>query len=187
MPTEPNFSAIPPELVNQAWKAWEAGDAFVLMMLTGNQHRGRLLFDNLHSFKAAGIYEAALFNAYTHGPHLRPRDWQFLFTLADREKLATCGDPLPSNPIEVYRGVSDRRHRKWIRGLSWTTNPNTAAWFAIRHARPYAVPAVYSLRVKPEEILCITNDREEEEVMVAAWDCGRMKRLEPMPESIKPD
>jgi hypothetical protein len=156
------------------------------MVYISRENRGRFLFDNLDALRSAGIYEPALFSAYIHGPHLPPKDWKHLFGLADREELSGCGDPVPSKPIEVYRGVSDCRHRSYIRGLSWTMNPNTAAWFATRLTQPGSTPAVYSLQVKPEEILCITNQRNEEEVIIAIGECGRTKRLEPIPESIKP-
>lgn len=185
----PNFSAVPHVLHDLAWEAWEAGDISRIMGLTGHEHRGRLLCDNLDAFKSAGGYEAALYYAFTHGPTMRPKHWQYLFSLADRKKLIACGDPIPPTPIEVYRGVSDCRLRSWIRGMSWTRDPKIAAWFATSFATRTilplgAIPAVYSLRVNPEQILCITNERSEEEVIVAAWECGRMKRLDIMPESI---
>jgi hypothetical protein len=70
--------------------------------------------------------------------------------------------------------------------MSWTTNPNTAAWFATRFASAEHDPAVYSLRVNPEHILHITNERAEEEVVVDVWKCGRMKQMSKIPESVKP-
>ena len=188
---EPDFSVIKSMLHNRAWEAWETHDVVKIMCLTGNDNREQLLFDNIRLFKATGVYEIALIEAYLHGPTIHPKDWEFHFALADREKLLACGDPVPSKPIKVFRGVTDRRRRRYIRGLSWTTNPNTAAWFATDYFRPNSprpgsIPAVYSLWVKPEQILHITNEREEEEIIIATWECGRVKRLEPMPESIKP-
>lgn len=183
---QPNFSAIPPELIGMAWEAWEAGDIFGIMCLAGHADRGQLVMDNISPFCERGLYEAALFQAYTHGPHLHPDMWRFLFSFADRERLLKTGDSIPVEPLTVYRGVSCASHRRWIRGMSWTTNKNTAAWFALRWQREGQAPAVYSLYIKPEDVFFMTNERSEAEAVVAAWQCGRVKRLEPMPEAINP-
>jgi hypothetical protein len=176
---------IHPNLVQLAWEAWEKRDAFGIIMKVGHQDRGKLLIANISQFLKAGIYEAALFEAYIHGPYLHQSRWKQLFAFADREKLSILGEPIPTEEILVFRGVkSDCRHS--VSGVSWTKNPNTAAWFALRNARPGDKPAVYSLRVKPKEIFFITNERAEEEVMVSAWNIRRMKRLDPMPDPVKP-
>lgn len=185
--TAPNFDCIHPLLASQAWEFWEDGDASGIMMLVGHQQKGELLLANIRPFLNRGIYEAALFESYIHGPHYLPAHWRHLFSFADRARLQAQGDPLPASPITVYRGVSDRKHRSWIKGMSWTTNPHTAAWFAMRFTSPEKTPAVYSIVAKPGDILLMTNNRNEEEVILAVWQCGRAKRLEAMPESVKPD
>ena len=156
------------------------------MILVGHQERGDVLEANIIAFLDRGIYEAALFECYTHGPRYTPDSWRNLISLADRAKLLAQGDALPTKPITVYRGIADCGHCEWIRGLSWTTNPNTAAWFAKRYTRPERTPAVYSIRARPENILLVTNCRAEQEVVLSVWDCGPVKRLDPMPRSIKP-
>ncbi len=183
---EPNFEVITPALRGLAWNYWHESNGFEIAGLAARQDRGELLFSNTRAFRDKGIYEAVLAFAFSLGPHLHPNEWRYLFSLADRTKLLAQGDPIPTKPITVYRGVSHCGHRLWIRGLSWSMNPNTAAWFATRFPSPYRIPAVYSVRVRPEQILLVLNDRGEEEVVVEVSQLGRLKRLNPMPESVYP-
>lgn len=179
---KPNFSHIPRSLHSLAKERWRNKDSSGLLSLAPHQNRGELLIDNLEQLISRGMYEEALYATYTHGPHFDTQFWRFLFEKADRKKLAAFGEPIPNKPIKVYRGISDAMHLKWIRGLSWSLNPNLAAWFATRYARR-GKPAVFSLLVDPQSILMITNDRREEEVIVATWKCGTAKRVIPMPEA----
>jgi len=182
----PNFDMMEPWAVSRAWNAWEKSDVGGIMILVGHHERGDVLEANIEAFLDRGIYEAALFECYTHGPHYSPDSWRNLIGLADRAKLLAQGDALPTKPITVYRGISHSGHKEWIRGLSWTTNPNTAAWFATRKPRPGRFPAVYSILARPKDILLMTNVRAEEDVALAFWKGGHVKRLIPMPRSIKP-
>lgn len=179
----PDFSSMRC-LQGRAWKAWLARDAAKIMYLVGHEERGQLLSNNIESFLSVGIYEQALPITFTHGPHLKLVQWKKFFSLADRQKLRALGDPIPDSPITIYRGVTCSRFGH--RGLSWTRNPNTAAWFALRHPEASRNPVVYSLLVKPDQIIFMTNDRNEEEVVIEVWRCGKEKRLHPMPRSIKP-
>lgn len=181
----PDFSSIPPNLHELAEERWNRGDASGLFNLAPHKSRGYLLLANVELLKQRGMYEQNLYGTYIHGPHLSPGRWRRLFEAADRSKLAALGEALPDKPVTVYRGVSDAKHREWRRGLSWTLEPRVAAWFATRHAGQ-GEPAVYSLRVEPESILVVTNERSEAEVVVAIWECGRTKRVIPMPEPRKP-
>ena len=183
---QPNFTIVPPELVEQAHDAWSRRDATGLFILVGHQQRGRLLFDNLHGLKKRGMFETALFDSYIHGPHMHPSDWKFLFGFSNRKKLASCGDPIPKGPILVYRGISHTGHRKFIRGLSWTTNPHTASWFAGRYSTAEKTPAVYSLPVTGKDVFFMTNERSEQEVVINPWRMDGLKRLPEMPVAIKP-
>lgn len=179
----PNFRSMRC-LQGKAWKAWLARDGDLIMSLVDHEERGRLLKDNILAFLSVGIYEAALHKTFIHGPHLKNAEWKDFFSLADLQKLRALGEPLPERPITVYRGVTCSKFGP--RGMSWTANPNTAAWFASRFPAAGRNPAVYSLLVRPDQILYMTNARNEEEVVIALWMCGRAKRLLPMPQSIKP-
>lgn len=156
------------------------------MMLASQQSRGALIFDNIPGLIEKGMIETAIFEAYIHGPHMHPESWRYLFAYANRQKLRACGDAIPDGPFVVYRGVRNIKHRAWRRGLSWTTKPSTAAWFTTRFATPEDDPAVYSLTVTAEDVLFMTNERAEDEVVVSIWDCGRIKRLNEIPQAIKP-
>lgn len=179
----PNFASMRC-LQGRAWKAWLARDADLIMSLVDNQERGQLLIDNIASFLSVGIYEAALHKTFIHGPHLKAADWKALFSFADMQKLRALGEPLPEGQITIYRGVTCSKFGH--RGMSWTENPNTAAWFASRYPGAGRKPAVYSLLVRPDQIIYMTNARNEEEVVIEVWRCGKAKRLFPMPQSIKP-
>ena len=179
----PNFRSLRC-LQGRAWKAWLARDSDLIMSLVGHEERGRLLKDNIIAFLSVGIYEAALHKTFIHGPHLKTVEWKSFFSFADLQKLRAFGDPLPKRQITVYRGVTCSKFGH--RGMSWTTNPNTAAWFASRYPVAGGKPVVYSLLVRPDQIIYMTNARNEEEVVVEVWSCGRSKRMLPMPQSIKP-
>lgn len=183
---EIDLSMVHPDLIESARESWNEGDIGGLLCLVGHKERGDLLMANIKPLQSRGLYEIALADTYTHGPHFCPLQWRFLFTIADRQKLAACGHPIPQAPVMVYRGISCSRRKKWIRGLSWTTNPHTAAWFATRYSKPNTSPAVYAVRARPENILLMTNERAEEEVVLAAWKCGRLTRMDPMPAVVKP-
>jgi hypothetical protein len=177
----PNLSQIPPSMQKAAIQAFNDGKADELMMLLDSHQRGEFLFGNLEVLKARGMFEAALFETYVHGPHYAPDVWRLLFNEADRAKLASFGDPLPTSAITLFRGVRCRRHRKFIRALSWTTDKHMAAWFATRFATKDDDPAVYSLKVSPSHIFLMTNDRSEREAVIASWECGRLRRLPVIP------
>lgn len=179
----PNFRSLC-FLQGKAWKAWLARDAVPIILVVDRKKRGQFLKDNILAFLSVGIYEAALHQTFIDGPHLKNSEWQRFFSFADLKKLRAFGEPLLESPITVYRGVTCSRFGH--KGMSWTTNPNTAAWFASRHSVAGGDPAVYSLLVRPDQILYMTNDRNEEEVVIKVWICGSAKRLLPMPPSIKP-
>jgi hypothetical protein len=169
-------------LLDIAHEAWEARDATGITSLVGHQERGRLLWDNIHAFREAGIYEQALVDTYMHGPYLPVREWGFLFALADRQRLRACGRTVPSDrAIRVFRGVHDSSLPRARMGFSWTTDPHIAAWFA---SRPPAGkrPAVFEMEIQPVHVLCILDDRKEREVVVDVYKCGvKPKKVVPMP------
>jgi hypothetical protein len=71
--------------------------------------------------------------------------------------------PRPTEPMTLYRGC-DRGHQ---RGMSWTSDFDTAAWFAMRGFNAW--PTVYRAVVQPHAILAICDEpdgRNEHEVIV---------------------
>src|SRR5665213_4334017 len=54
-----------------------------------------------------------------------------LFESGDRQKLRSCGQPLPpGETFELFRGVSGDEERRKTAGLSWTSSRQRACWFA---------------------------------------------------------
>jgi hypothetical protein len=169
-------------LRKQAKAAFESGGILGLFTLVGHEQRANLLEDNFRLLLDRGLYEEALIITYTHGPSLTPMEWRKFFGLADVIKLRGFGAPIPDGRFLVYRGIADTGHRKFIRGLSWTKNPGIAAWFATRKARVGFNPVVYSMEITLQEVLFATDERSEEEIVVAAWYMQKIKKLKILPE-----
>jgi uncharacterized protein len=160
----------------------------------GNHEHFRFVTENIARLIARNLYERAFVEAYTsinlnagtlpHWDELR-----FLIQFADGERLLRAGDPLPEGAsFTVYRGVGDGRYAKYVRGLSWTASPHTAAWFADYWSRRAADsdPAVFEYTVKPERVLFYLNDRDEQEFVIDLPHQARPRRLAKMPKPEKP-
>jgi hypothetical protein len=77
---------------------------------------------------------------------------------------------LPTEPLTVYRGVGGDAHfLSGKYGLSWTTDPNVAHWFANRFAILHGPGAVYTAEVEPKHVLGMFNGCQESEVVVDPW------------------
>lgn len=70
--------------------------------------------------------------------------------------------PLPREPVTLYRGaVPDHQ-----RGLSWTADPERAAWFATRFSHTESQALVYRRTFQPRELLARFTGRGENEYVV---------------------
>jgi hypothetical protein len=88
----------------------------------------------------------------------------------------TEGTEPPTAPLVVYRGCGDR----FVRGLSWTTDLDSARWFAARFAA--AVGACLCVaEIPPEHVLGLFHWRREAEVIV---DPARLRRLRVEPPDL---
>lgn len=104
-------------------------------------------------------------------------DWETKNRILDLLKLAdinknewykTTYDKLPTEVI-LYRGVRGRKNSK---GIYWTLDKKRAEFFALQYARPsYPLPDsdtkawVYTAIIKKPDIIFMTNDRKEEEIV----------------------
>ena len=210
---EPNFNLINPTLRHYANEAFEKKDAPGIMGNIDSHRNASLLEDNIHSFLDIGIYEEALFICMTGGCHCLPERWSYFIGFANLEKLRSIGDPIPTKPITVYRGVAytdgvvdtsgkvycgeepedldvDYELEDFIRGYSWTRNKHTAAWFTTRlPSRAENLSGkgvVFYARVKPENILFCSNERGEEEVAVDIYESIYLRALKNIPKPIHP-
>jgi len=75
----------------------------------------------------------------------------------------TAGVGPPAGELTVYRGVTAGRNR---RRISWTLEPDIAAWFARRYALMDGRGAVLAAEVSPRHVLGIFHERQEAEVVV---------------------
>jgi len=214
--TKPNFDMIKSTFLHRAYEAYAIKDAARIMILIDSKKHASFLEDNIHSFLDIGIYEEALFIAMIGGCHCHPECWSDLIAYADLEKLRSIGDPIPTKPVTVYRGVAyidgvvDRSGKiycdgdeeldelgdtcelgDFLWGYSWTLNKHTAAWFSNRLPNRTknlsGKGAVFYAKIKPEDILFYSNRRGEEEVVVDKFKLpDYLRALKVMPEPIKP-
>jgi len=136
-----------------------------------------LVWANLKLLKQRGIYEPAIVEAYI-GCKFNNHNWpiqaiECLFRIGDRGKLLACGETLPGEEsFTVYRGIAGERHKRKVRGLSWTSSLDAACWFALRLHLPD--PAVYLAQLLPADIYCCTNERNELEFIGRPRSCRRL-------------
>ncbi len=185
-PSPPDFRTVTKALLGEARELWDQGDDQKILMLMSNQDGLIFVHDNCIRLRAKGTYEDCLIDAYTRCKV----NWQrwnidelyYLFELADREKLRNCGDPIPSQEtFLLYRGVAGKGRSRKVRSLSWTSNPSCAAWFAMRFDRDD--PAVFSVSVRREEILCYLGESfgDEDEYLIFPENL-RHKKVKPFPD-----
>jgi hypothetical protein len=129
-------------------------------------------------------YEVALLEAYigrrTNYAKWSLADLQSCFTIADRGRLRDAGDPLPgSGPFTLYRGVAGHGRMRRLRGLSWTSSLERAAWFATRfpHLPDPAVVTVTVNAVKVAAYLDKPVGRGEQEFLVLLSSDDRLHRV----------
>lgn len=156
-------------LHEQARQAFVHGDAVRLLGLADrNSLQLSLVTVIKHELRERGVYEEALLHAFvstaTNHHEMELDTIDYLFELADRDKLLAAGDPLPiGESFTVYRGVAGiRRHRR-VEGYSWTLNLSQACYFAARFDRPNG--RVYQATVARVEVLAYINWRDEAEVI----------------------
>jgi hypothetical protein len=180
-----SLDVVPGPLHAQARRAFKAGDAPLLLLSAGEGGALALVFDNYRALLDRGIYEACLIDAYinrkTNNRAWDQRVIEWMFSLADRDRLRAVGSPLPGNgPFTLYRGIAGRGRARRARGMSWTPSLPVACWFASRFG--LESPAVVTVTVPAADVLCYTNEREEEEFIV--MPPAKVRRVRLTPEQI---
>jgi hypothetical protein len=181
-----NLDVVSPVLRAQTVEAFEQGDAICFVMGVENHNSLGLVFDNCGALLARGIYEKCLVEAFI-GTRTNHHNWhrgvlEWMFSIADRDKLRAAGDPLPGDgPFALYRGVAGRGRARRLRGMSWTSSLPCACWFATRF--DFAHPAVLSLTVNASDVLCYDDNRGEAEFIVRPP--ALVPRLALSPEAMK--
>jgi hypothetical protein len=149
------------------------------MGVVKNSNRALHLLRNAPLLREHGMYESALVYTYTSG-HAPVDGWPLLFSMADRERLRKCGDPLPhAGPFMVFRGVAGRGRQRAVKHYSWTGTLDCARWFAGRASYIDSLPdpAVFVVTVLASEVLFYTNNRDEDEYVLST-ETLRPRRLE---------
>jgi uncharacterized protein len=169
-----------------AQKFWEKRDAEGLCLLLPSTTRLTFLITHHADLQKLGMFEQMLFDTFAHDPCPSRDQWKGLFLRADRQRLLAIGDPLPAGEhFTLYRGTGKGNQLKYRRGMSWTLNPHTAAWFALRFKgvdQFCPAPAVFTLTVPRDKVFF--HRREESELAVEIWACGKVERVESLPIAI---
>ena len=77
--------------------------------------------------------------------------------------------PIPAelpDVVKLWRGTSKLTIAEAREGYSWTTDRDTACWFAMRFADTNGAPLVLTAEVAKSDIALFTNAREESEALL---------------------
>jgi hypothetical protein len=160
---------IDPMLEHLALEVLDGGDWRRLLVLMDNTQYLPFVNDCHVHLQRLGMYEEALLEALigtrTNHSWLPLKRIHWLMGIADREKLAEAGDPLPNGQSYVlYRGISGAPQKRRPLGVNWTSDFKTAEWFAMRFTEfGLGNPAVVKATIKREWIYAYTDDRDERE------------------------
>ena len=162
----------------QARTGFVEGNVMPLLMSLSHAEALHIVTLNIDALRDRGIYESALFQAWTIGS-TNWSSWRLeflctLFDIADRARLLAAGDPMPEGErFTLYRGVAGVEPRRKEAGLAWTRDPDKARVFAKRGAwLGYPDPAVYTTEAARGDVYFYSADRREEEFVfrAARWD-----------------
>ena len=123
---------------------------------------------NVQLFKADNCFEIAVQFIWTQSDeplaNFGFEKWKKVFSMCDREKIRKVflGEDelelMDFNKLTIYRGAS----RKYMRGLSWTSEIEKAKTWADNGSDLYD-KKLYAVEVTPTDVLFFTNDRGEVE------------------------
>lgn len=173
------FLSGPNPLVKEAEDAAARGDPETILMLLDNQRELEFVANNIQWLLSLGKYEMCLIQAYT-ATRTNNMHWPLvvlnrLFSCADKARLLAAGDMLPAgDTFTLYRGVAGVGKMRRPSGPSWTSDFETAKWFALRIPH-LADPAIYSATVRREDVLFYSTDRGEQDFIVFVQSPVRMK------------
>jgi hypothetical protein len=174
-----NLSMVPECMREAAAAAFADGDVARMLCTMSNTDCLPFVSVNMFALQAAGIYEAALIDAYnrtrTNLAKWKLETLEIMFRFADRDKLRAAGDPLPPGErFTLYRGVAGKGVRRRESGMSWTLDLAVATWFARRYSSELHDPAVYETTVAASQVYCYINAREEQEFILRARKWRRL-------------
>lgn len=153
------------------------GDIPSFMMVAGGHRHLAVVIDRVQELKRAGVLEKALIHGWT-SHNTTHKGFQegllkMLWKLCDKKVVDGLRTMQVELPTTVYRGVYGVGRKRRIKDLSWTLDPNIAAWFATRFGKED--PRVFSTVVDAENFLFATDERNEKEVVMVPSKVTRMK------------
>ena len=127
-------SALPSFMRMNVENAIHEGDIFDLFLALGPK-RLSWIAKLRNVLQQYGLYGRILVKGYRapgkDHTTLTTQQTLSLFESGDRQKLRSCGQPLPpGETFELFRGVSGDEERRKTAGLSWTSSRQRACWFA---------------------------------------------------------
>jgi hypothetical protein len=135
-----------------------------VLCLMDNMLGFHFILKNMKNLVRNGLLEKAFIHAYTsvrvNLQHIPMDTLEALLRSCDRKTLANSGDIIPDgDSFVLYRGISGTGTKRRERSLAWTSNLETAKWFAERLNYPHQT--VIQATVPRENILFYTNQRNE--------------------------
>lgn len=114
--------------------------------------------------RLTGVWQMAEFPAAELGISTWVTMFRYAGFVCDEEDVDDEEGGKPNQPLRAYRGSSWGRRR----GMSWSTDPTRAEWFAARWGLMGSEAAVFSVLVPPEAVLALVGieGRNEDEVVV---------------------
>lgn len=136
-----------------------------LVLAASNAKRGMVTVGLYKAGTPNPAFRAALGSVWDHDHR------ELIEAAGTRRRLMAMfrrGDfPLPATEerVTIWRGTSALTKWQAERGLSWTTDRDTACWFAMRFAQANGRPLVLRREVARGEILYHSTNRRESEVI----------------------
>lgn len=159
---------------NEVIDAFIDGDAEGVSTSISRNEALAFVGDNAHALRERGIYEDVMLSAYSGVKH-NTSDWDgidllMFFEFGDWSKHRDAiPDLQDGGKVTVYRGVSgDGEHRREC-GVSWTTDLDTAASFAVKFSH-LNNPQVLVAEVGRDDVFAYCDDRGEKEYLAYIKD-----------------
>ena len=138
-----------------------------LIFAAPNEYRGHIGVAAYFSGTPYAAYREILSRAWSHD-HGSVAQAARVHRVSIRRMMRSGRFPHPfTGQVKVYRGTSGIARWKAQQGLSWTTDPDVAAWFALQYAHTDRKPLVLSAICDASDIVFYDNGRREQEVVLA--------------------
>jgi hypothetical protein len=159
-----------PKLLDDAAAARLVAETGSLAVSLHDFQRGLLvsaLWDRLNDTPVSvAMFRAALESVWMHNHD------EVIVAAGSRKTLADMFSKMKPDlsrwpeTLTVWRGAAGLSEEQVRRGLSWSTDRDKAAWFALHHSSERRLPVLLKAEVSRQDIAWYTNDRKESEVVI---------------------